>query len=114
MTFLPYAVAAWIFLVGLYGIISSRNLLCTIICLSIVQSATYILILCSGFRTGGRAPIFKSMAIGTPAVDPVVHALTLTDIVGSATVTALLMALAVQVHKHRHTLDPEELRPMRG
>ena len=36
----------------------------------------------------------------------------LTDIVVGATVTALLLALALQLHKRRGTLDPEALRPL--
>ena len=51
---------------------------------------------------------------GTPAVDPVVQALVLTDIVVGATVTALLLAIAVRVHRQRGTLDPDQLRPMKG
>jgi multicomponent Na+:H+ antiporter subunit C len=47
-------------------------------------------------------------------VDPVVQALTLTDVVVGTTVTAMLLAIAVQVHKRYGTLDPEELRSMRG
>lgn len=114
MTFLPYAVAAWLFLVGLYGIITSRHLVHLIVCLSVAQSATYVLLLSIGYRTGAGAPIFANVPPGTPAVDPVVQALTLTDIVVGATVMALLLALAAQVHKQRGNLDPKHLRPMRG
>ena len=39
-------------------------------------------------------------------VDPVVQALTLTDVVVEATVTALLLALAVQAHKRFGTRRP--------
>ena len=74
MTALPYVVAAWLFVAGLYGVVTSRNLIHQIICLSVVQ------------------------------------ALCLTDVVVGATVSALLLAIAVQVHKHTGTLDPENLR----
>ena len=37
MSFLPFAVAAWLFVVGLYGIVSSKNLVRTIISLTVVQ-----------------------------------------------------------------------------
>jgi multicomponent Na+:H+ antiporter subunit C len=47
-------------------------------------------------------------------VDPVVQALALTDVVVEAAVTALLLAFAVQAHKRFGTLDPEELRQLRG
>ncbi len=114
MSHLPYAVAAWLFLVGLYGVVTSRHLVHLTVCLSVVQSSTYVLLLTVGYRTGAGAPIFANVPPGTPAVDPVVQALTLTDIVVSATVTALLLALAVQVHKRLGSLDPADLRPMRG
>jgi multicomponent Na+:H+ antiporter subunit C len=107
---LPYLVAAWLFLIGLYGIVTSRNLIHAVICLAVVQSSTYVLLLAIGYRRGGTAPIFLDVPVGTRAVDPVVGALTLTDIVVGATVTALLLALAVQIHKRRGTLDPDELR----
>lgn len=114
MSLLPYLIAIWLFVVGLYGIITSRNLIHLIICLAVVQSSTYLLLLAIGYRTGGAAPVFYDIPVGTPAVDPVVQALTLTDVVVEATVTALLLALAVQAFKRFGTLDPEELRPMRG
>jgi multicomponent Na+:H+ antiporter subunit C len=114
VNFLPYAVAAWLFLVGLYGIVSSRNLIHLIVCLSVVQSSTYVLLLAVGYKVGAAAPIFADIPLGTPAVDPVVQALTLTDVVVEATVTALLLALAVRAHQRFGTLDPDELRALRG
>jgi multicomponent Na+:H+ antiporter subunit C len=110
VNYLPYLVAAWLFLVGLYGIVTSRNLVHAVTCLSVVQSSTYILLLAVGFRRGGTAPIFLDVPVGTRAVDPVVGALTLTDIVVGATVSALLLALAVQIYKHHGTLDPDRFR----
>jgi multicomponent Na+:H+ antiporter subunit C len=114
MTWLPYAVAGWLLVVGLYGVVSSRNLIHLTVCLSVVQSSTYVLLLSIGYRTEAGPPVFASHPPGTPAVDPVVQALTLTDIVVGATVTALLLALASQAHKHQGSLDPRHLRPMQG
>jgi multicomponent Na+:H+ antiporter subunit C len=107
-----YGVAGWLLLIGLYGIVSSRNLIHLVVCLSVCQSATYVLLIAVGYRTGQGAPIFFDVPGRTPAVDPVVQALTLTDIVVGATVSALLLALAVQVYKHRGSLDPDELKPL--
>lgn len=114
MSVLAYGTAAWLFVVGLYGIVSSNNLIHLVICLTIVQSATYVLLLAIGYRTGAAAPIFAEIPTTTPAVDPVVQALTLTDVVVEATVVALMLALAVQAHKRFHTLDPAELNPFQG
>ncbi|MEA2418611.1 MAG: multicomponent Na+:H+ antiporter subunit, partial [Thermoleophilaceae bacterium] len=74
---------------------------------------SYLLLLSIGYVDGGQAPIFIDVPLGTRAVDPVVQALTLTDVVVGTTVTALLLALAVQTHKRYGTLDPRELRPAR-
>ncbi len=114
MSYLPYAVAAWLFLIGLYGIVTSRNLIHLVMCLSVLQSSTYVLLLSVGYRTGAKAPIFADIPPGTPAVDPVVQALVLTDIVVEVTLVALLLALVVQTHKRFGTLDPDELRATRG
>ena len=111
---LPYAVAAWLLLWGLYGIVSSNNLVHIIICLAVVQSSTYLLLLAIGYKAGAVAPVFADMPQGTPAVDPVVQALMLTDIVVEATVVALLLALAVQAHERGGSLDPRQLARLFG
>jgi len=113
MSFLSFAIAIWIFLVGLYGVVTSHHLVHLVICLSVVQSSTYLLLLGIGYRTNGAASIFVDIPPNTKAVDPVVKALTLTDVVVGAAVTALLLALAVQAQKRFGTLDPDELDPLR-
>jgi len=112
MTLLPWLVAGWLLFVGCYGVVTSRHYVHLIGCLSVMQSSTYVLLLAIGFRWGAGPPIFYTHPPGTPAVDPVVQALVLTDIVVGATVTALLLALALQAHKKTGTLDPEAMRPM--
>src|SRR2546430_15271486 len=111
MTFLPYALAAWIFIVGLYGVVTSRHFVHLVICLGVVQSSAYVLLLAIGYRTGKKAPIFTSgVPVRLGAVDPVVQALTLTDIVVGVTVAALLLALVIEIWKRAGTIDPDELR----
>ena len=78
------------------------------------QSSTYVLLLAVGYRKHATAPIFKGIALGAKATDPVVQALVLTDVVVSVTVLALLLAVAVQVHKREGTLDPDEIPAVRG
>lgn len=114
MNYLPYCIAAWLFVAGLYGIVTSRHLVHLIICLTLVQSSTYLVLLAVGFRhLPAQAPIFSDVPPGTPAVDPVVHALTLTDIVVGATVTALLLALTLSIQRRRGSVDPGVLSPFR-
>jgi multicomponent Na+:H+ antiporter subunit C len=115
MSFLPYALAAWLFFVGLYGVVTSRHLVHLVVCLGVMQSSTYVLLLAIGYRTGKKAPIFSSVVPSkVGAVDPIVQALTLTDVVVEATVTAVLLALAVQAHKRFGSLDPDAMTEMHG
>ncbi len=113
MSLLPWFVAAWLFAVGLYGLVTSRHCVHMVGCLSVCQSATYVLLLGLGYVRDAGPPVFYDHPPGTPAVDPVVQALVLTDIVVGAAVSALLLAIAIQVQKRRGTLDPQALRPMR-
>jgi multicomponent Na+:H+ antiporter subunit C len=114
MSVYPYLVAVWLFTVGVYGIVTSRDYIHLIICLSVVQSSTYVLLLAVGYVQGGKAPIFADIRSNSVVVDPVVQALTLTDVVVEATVTALLLALAVQAHKRFRTIDPDQIETLHG
>ena len=112
MSILPWVVFLWLMTIGVIGMATSRNFLHLIACLSVCQSSTYVLLLSIGFRWGAKAPIFHDHPPGTPVVDSVMQALVLTDVVVGAAVTALLLAMAIQVSKRRSTLDPQRLAPM--
>ena len=114
MQIFPFVVVVWILAVGLYGMVTSRHLMHLIVCLIVVQSSTYVLLLGVGYKTGAVAPYFYDIPVHTPAVDPVVQALALTDVVVEAAVTALLLAFAIQAHKRFGTLDPHELVAAQG
>ena len=109
-----YGVALWLLLWGLYGIVTSKNLVHLVVCLGVLQSATYLLLLGIGSKAGGVAPVFADVPVGTAAVDPVVQALMLTDVVVEATVVALLLALAAKAHERGGSLDPAKLRTLKG
>ncbi len=110
-----YLVAAWLLLAGGFGIARSANLVHAVVCLSVAQAGTYVLLLAVGFQWHTVAPVFGATARPSRrVVDPVVQAMTLTDIVVSATVTALLLALAVQISKRHGTVDPDKLTALKG
>jgi multicomponent Na+:H+ antiporter subunit C len=114
VSYLPYAVAAWICLVGIAGVATSRNLVHLAICLTVMQSSSYVLLLSVGYVKHGKAPIFKGTKLGTTAVDPVVQALTLTDVVVSVAVIALILGLALDAHRLSGTVDPDRLADISG
>ena len=114
MNFLAFGVAGWIFLIGVYGAIVSKNLIHLALCLTVTQSATYILLLSIGYKRHGTAPIFKGVELGTTSVDPIVQSLTLTDVVVSVTVVGLILALALNAYDKVKTVDPDELAELKG
>ena len=98
MSYLPFAVAGWLFFVGLYGVVTSRNYIHLTVCLTVMQSSTYVVLLAIGYRNGATAPIFAGISRSAKTVDPVVQALTLTDIVVSVVVVALLLSLTMDMY----------------
>jgi multicomponent Na+:H+ antiporter subunit C len=115
MTAYAFVVAGWLLLVGAFGIVRSRHLVHAVVCLSVAQSGTYVLLVAVGYQADAGPPVFVGATPpGGAVVDPVVQAMTLTDIVVSATVTALLLALTIQVAKRHGTLDPDELSSLKG
>jgi multicomponent Na+:H+ antiporter subunit C len=111
---LPYLLAAWIFVTGLYGIVSSRNLIHLTVCVSVCQSATYVLLLAIGYKEHGTAPVFADVPTSRRVVDPVVQSLTLTDLVVAVAVSALLLALALRAYDVHGSLDPAEIGGLKG
>jgi multicomponent Na+:H+ antiporter subunit C len=114
VSLLPYLLAVWIFLVGLDGIVSSRNLIHITVCVSLCQSGTYVLLLAIGYRKHATAPVFGDIPTSRKVVDPVVQSLTLTDIVVAVAVSALLLALALKAFEHEGSLDPHEIAELKG
>jgi multicomponent Na+:H+ antiporter subunit C len=114
VSYLPYAVAAWICLVGIAGMATSKNLIHLAVCLTITQSSSYVLLLSVGYVKHGKAPIFIGRKVGSTAADPVVQALALTDVVVSVAVIALILALALDAHRLSGTVDPDELVDVSG
>ena len=104
----------WLLLVGLYGLATTRHLLHAVLCLSVIHSATWVLLVGVGHRRGSTAPILDEGVDPSAVADPVAQALAVTDIVVGASVTALLLAFAIQISKRFGTLDPRDLRLIRG
>ena len=114
LSLLPYIVAAWLFCCGLYGIVTSRHLVHCVVCLAILQTSTYMLLLGIGYRVGGAAPVFADISPGRLTVDPVVQALMLTDIVVEAVVVALLLAIVVKAYEKSGCVDRRDLATLTG
>lgn len=96
-------------LIGMWGVITHRNILRIIISLSLFGTGSHILIVSIGYVRGGTAPIIDRALSITEApmrgVDPVPSALVVTAIVIGLAVTALLLAYAIRLYDTKKTLS---------
>ena len=72
MNQLPYFLAAWLFFVGLYGMVTTRNFLHLVMCLGVLQASTYVLLLEVGYRIAQQPdhPTWKPDAVWRPRPSP--------------------------------------------
>ncbi len=113
-----YPLCVLLFLVGLYGAMTQKNLIKIIISVTIMEYAVNLLLILIGYRAGGIAPIIDRTYEGatfTPvSVDPFPQAMVLTAIVISLGVLALLIAISLRLYHRYGTYDITEIRRLRG
>jgi len=96
-------------LIGLWGILSQKNIIKIIIGFSLFDTGTHIIMVSIGYLKGKTAPILdKAVNLKNAAneiVDPVPQALVLTAIVIGLGITALMLAYALRLYQRRKTLE---------
>jgi len=110
--YFPYLVVIILFCLGIYTIISCKNLIKIVIGVNIAETALILLLILISFKPGGTAPILDGNY--ELVVDPVPQALALTAIVIGASITAVMLALVIKIHKRYGTLNVDEVRRLRG
>ena len=110
----PFLVVGVIFLLGLYAILTERNLIKIAIGISLLEASANLLLIVLGYRTGGSVPIFTLAGDVGTMVLPTPQALTLTAIVLGLATSALLLSLVMLLYRHYGTLDVREIRRLRG
>ena len=108
---LDYVAVIMLFCVGLYMLVAKSNLLKKLLGLNVMETAVFAFIVTAGMVEGGDPPI---MVAGTsaPFASPIPHAMVLTGIVVAVSVTAVALALIVQIHAHFGTIEIDELKEL--
>ena len=109
-----YLLCFILFLVGLYGVITRRNLVKIVISLSIMEFSTFLFFALIGYVDGGVAPIVDPADPVKTYVDPLPQALVLTAIVIGLATTSMLMAVIIRLYRKYKTLDIREINNLRG
>lgn len=102
------------FLIGLYGVLSKRNLIKIIIGLAIMEYSVNLFLILVGYIKNGEAPILVGGRVQKIFVDPLPQAMVLTAIVIGLATTALLLAIAIRIYKKYGTFDIREIKNLKG
>jgi multicomponent Na+:H+ antiporter subunit C len=117
-----YLAGVAVFCVGLYTVLTRRNLIKIVMGLSVMEASTYLLLLSFAYRAHGTAPVLLNPPSGlSPAqltrgtvADPVLQNFCLTAIVIGVAVTGVFLSVTVRIAQHYRTLDSDKVRGMRG
>jgi len=94
-------------LIGIYGILTKRNIIKMVMSLYIMNSGVVLLFISIGYIVGGQAAIFENAK--KVMVDPLPQAVMLTTIVIGLGITSLALALAIKIYDEYKTLNTKKL-----
>lgn len=109
-----YILCFILFLVGLYGVITRRNLIKIAISLSVMEFSVFLFFALIGYIDGGVAPIVDPADPVKTYVDPLPQAMVLTAIVIGLATTAMLMAVIIRLYRKYGTFDIREMKSLKG
>jgi multicomponent Na+:H+ antiporter subunit C len=113
-----YSLCLVLIAIGLYGVLTKKNIVKIIIGLVIMETGVHLLLVLIGYRTKGEAPILQPgmdlSQFAARSVDPLPQALTLTSIVIGLGVLALMIAIAIRLYERYKTFDINEMRRLKG
>lgn len=113
-----YLLCLILFAIGIYGVLTQRNLIKIIMCLGVTESAINMFLVLLGYRIDGVAPIQGAAQQGADlaakSVDPLPQAMVLTAIVIEVGVLALAAVIALRLYHRYGTYDVRAIRNLRG
>lgn len=109
----PFIVCMILVALGLWTLLTRRNLIKFVIGVTLVESGANLFLVALGYVRRGVVPIYTYAPRDATMVLPTPQALTLTSIVIGLATTALMLAFAVVIYRHRGTLDARKIRELR-
>ena len=103
-----------LFLVGLFGILTSRNIIKIVIGLSFMEFSVFLFLVLIGYIDKGEAPILIEGIKTAKYVDPLPQAMVLTAIVIGLATNAMLLTMAIRIYKKYNTFDIRKVTSLKG
>ena len=104
-----YIGAAFLFVIGLYTVLTHPNLIKKLIGLNIMETSLFLLFVSVGYVQGGNPPILANGQPETLYVNPLPSALILTGIVVSVSITAYGLSLIIKIYDTYKTIKLDEI-----
>ena len=115
---MEYILSFLLLMIGLYCVVTKRNLVKILIGLAIMEYAINLFLLLLGYRKDGIAPILtpdiNTAEFLRKAVDPLPQALVVTSIVIGFGVLALGISIAIRIYERFGTFDINEIKKLKG
>ncbi|MBE0700629.1 MAG: cation:proton antiporter subunit C [Acholeplasmataceae bacterium] len=92
-----------VILIGIYGLATSKNIIKSVFCVTIIEAGIILLFLNLGNLEGGDIPILG--LFGIEIVDPIPQALMITTIVIGSTITSLALMLCIKIFHHYGSIE---------
>jgi len=108
-----YLLCFILFLVGIYGVITKRDLVKIILSIAIMGYSANLFLILFAYKKSAFYPILEK-GVQRAMVDPLPQALVLTTIVIELGTTALLVSLAARLFQKYRTFDITKIRRLSG
>jgi multicomponent Na+:H+ antiporter subunit C len=117
-----YLAAGALFCLGLFTVLTRRDLVKIVLGLSLMESSSYLLLVSMAYRKGSTAPVLTSPPKGVSTgrlvkgnvADPVLQNFCLTAIVIGVAITAVFLTVVVRAAQHYRSVDSGDLTSLRG
>ena len=96
-----------VFFISFYGLITGKNVIQSVICITLMEISVIMFLLCLGHESGMTPPMGQNLE---NAADPLPQALTITAIVIGVAVTAVNLAILISLCRQSKTTDWDILK----
>lgn len=108
-----YVLCFILFLVGLFGVITRRNVIKIVLGICIMEYSMNLFLILIAYIEGGVSPI-AVRGDEIHYVDPLPQAMVITVIVIGLATTAMLLAIAIRLYKKHGTFDIRQIKNLKG
>ena len=103
-----------LFIIGLYGVVTRRNLIKIILGIAIMEYSVNLFFILIAYVDKSTVPILSEGFLEGPFADPLPQAMILTAIVIGLATTALLLSIAIRLYRKYGTFDIRKINSLKG